>query len=44
MTTSPAIPALPSELPHPKNYGEGEEMGRSIASLLRPRFILPSSF
>jgi hypothetical protein len=28
---------------HPEDYGEGEEMGRAIASLLRPLVILSSS-
>jgi hypothetical protein len=29
---------------HPEDHGEGEEMGRAVASLLRPLVILPSSF
>jgi hypothetical protein len=28
---------------HPEDHGEGEEMGRAIASLLRPLVILPSN-
>jgi hypothetical protein len=37
-------PSTSKRAVHPEDRGEGEEMGRAIASLLRPLVILPSSF
>ena len=35
-------PSTSSELLHPEDHGEREEMGRAITSSLRPLVILPS--